>query len=388
MKIVQVHNRYRYGGGETDVFLSTFDLLKRNGITVDLLEKKSEGLDSTLFHKLNAFISGIYSFSAAREMNQMISQNRPDLVHIHNLYPLLSPSVLVSCRRAGIPVVMTCHNYRLICPVATLFSDGKICERCVDGKEYWCVLKNCRGDFSESVAYAFRSVFARSLGLFKNNVTIYIAVSEYVKNRLVSSGLDKDLITVIPNMVNNPKSNAEPINGKYVAYIGRISEEKGIKTLLAATSRRSNMQFLLAGNGPLLPAYKRCAPKNANFVGWLNKQQLSSFYREARFIVVPSEWYETFGLVAVEAMSHGLPVIASRIGGLPELVEDGVTGLLFEPGNSEELSSKMKLLWDNPDLCKKMGQAGREKAIRDYNKNVYYKRLTAAYKKAIDINIA
>ena len=388
MKIVQVHNRYRYEGGEIDVFLSTFDLLKRNGINVDLLEKKSEGLDSTWFHKLNAFISGIYSFSAAREMNQMISQNRPDLVHIHNLYPLLSPSVLVSCRRAGIPVVMTCHNYRLICPVATLFSDGKICERCVDGKEYWCVLKNCRGNFSESVAYAIRSIFARSLGLFKKNVTIYIAVSEYVKNRLVSSGLNKDLITVIPNMVNIPKSNGEPANGKYVAYIGRISEEKGIKTLLAAASRRSNMQFLLAGNGPLLPAYKRCAPKNANFVGGLNKQQLSSFYREARFIVVPSEWYETFGLVVVEAMSHGLPVIASRIGGLPELVEDGVTGLLFEPGNSEELSSKMKHLWDNPDLCKKMGQAGREKAIREYNKNIYYKRLIAAYKKAVDINIA
>ena len=388
MKIVQVHNRYRYGGGEDDVFVTTCNLLKNNGITVYLLETKSEGLDSTLFHKVNAFISGIYSFSAAQKMNQMVSQNRPDLVHIHNIYPLLSPSILVSCRRAGIPVVMTCHNFRLICPVATLFSDGKICERCVDRKEYWCVLKNCRGTFSESVAYALRSFFARSLGLFKKNVTIYIAVSEYVKSRLVSSGFDKDLITVIPNMVNIPKTNVEPTNGKYVAYIGRISEEKGIKTLLAAASRVPNMQLLLAGNGPLLPEYKRCVQKNANFIGRLNKQQLVSFYQHARFIVVPSEWYETFGLVVAEAMSHGLPVIASRIGGLPELVEDGVTGLLFEPGNSEDLAGKMKLLWDNSDLCKKMGEAGRDKATREYNENIYYKRLIAAYKKAIDINIA
>jgi len=215
---------------------------------------------------------------------------------------------------------------------------------------------------------------------------MYLSVSEHVKKRLVSSGIEKALITVIPNMVSIPKFGVNPKNGKYAAYIGRISEEKGIKTLIAASSEHSDMHLLLAGNGPLLPALKRRSPTNANFVGWLGKQQLSSFYQNARFIVVPSQWFEPFCLVAAEAMSYGLPVIASKIGALPELVDDGVTGLLFAPGNSLELASKMKLLWDNSDLCEKMGQAGREKVIREYSENAYYKRLISAYKKAIDIN--
>ena len=142
----------------------------------------------------------------------------------------------------------------------------------------------------------------------------------------------------------------------------------------------------LAGDYSRMPDTLKEAPPNVTFAGWLNRAQLVGFYRNARFSVAPSVCFETFGLVGAEAMSYGLPVIASKIGGLPEIVEDGVTGLLFEPGNAEELADKMKLLWDNPDLCRQMGQAGREKAMREYNEDVYYERLMAAYQRAIEVN--
>lgn len=156
-------------------------------------------------------------------------------------------------------------------------------------------------------------------------------------------------------MVPIPKSGVDPAEGKYIAFAGRISEEKGILTLFSAAARLPGMEVRVAGNGPLINELTRVAPRNVKFSGLLGPSQISAFYQQSRFLVSPSIWFETFGLVAAEAMSYGLPVIASRIGGLPEIVDDGITGFLFEAGNSEDLARKIELLWYNPDLCRQMG---------------------------------
>jgi len=384
MKILQVHNSYRFYGGETVIFEVTSRILADKGQEVFTFERDSNDVRG-LREKMCAFAAGIYSRSAKKAVSLILRTEHPDVIHVHNLYPLISPSVLVACREAGVPVVMRCPDYRLICPTRWFFSQGRICEACTGGHEYWCILKNCRKNLSESIAYALRCMTARKFRFFQDNITCYVPPTEFVKNRLVEAGFPEERITVLPNVVSIPDSAVDPGNGCYIAYAGRISPEKGIETFLAS-ARRTGLPVSLAGDHSQMPDLLRTAPTNAQFIGYLSRDQLVAFYRNARFLVVPSICFEAFGLVAAEAMSHGLPVIASRIGGLPEVVQDGITGLLFEPGKVEELADKMKQLWGNPTLCRKMGQAGREKVIREYNEDVYYERLMTVYDRALAMN--
>jgi len=384
MRVIQVNNYHRTVGGSDVAVDLTIDLLQRRGIDVFFLKRNSKDLGNSLLGKFLAFSNGIYSASACNEMQRMIREMQPDIVHVHELFPFISPWVLKVCGRWNVPVVMTCHNFRLTCPTAHHVSSDVVCEMCKGGREYWCLLKNCRSNILESIAYALRNAIARKYRLLLDNVTLYISPSEFVKSRLVDAGILQARIIVVPNLVSMPVSEVRASDGKYAAYVGRISQEKGINTLLAS-ARYSGLPLRLAGDySPMQKTVATASPK-VQFVGSLKREQLDMFYRNARFLVVSSICFETFCLVAAEAMSHGLPVIASRIGALPEVVEDGITGLLFEPGNSEDLASKMKFLWENPDLCQRMGLAGREKAIKEYSEDVYYDRLMAAYEKAISI---
>jgi glycosyltransferase involved in cell wall biosynthesis len=385
MKLLQVYNDYRSNcGGEKTVVHMIASLVEKHGGTARLVTRTSKGLDNSLPAKIRGFVGGTYNPRARREMARILDSERPDVVHVHNLYPLFSPSVLVACRRAGLPVVMTHHNYVLTCPTVGHLHKGRVCEKCQGGREHWCVLQNCRGNLAESAAYALRSAVARKLRFFHDNVTVHMVLSNFAKRRLVRAGFEESRIAVLPNMVEFTSEAVERTReaGSYVAYSGRMAAEKGVEVLLAAAAQLPEVAFRLAGDGPLLEALQRSAPPNVRFVNRLDRAEMTSFYRGARFLVTPSLWFEGCPLVVSEAMSHGLPVIASRIGGLPEFVDEGETGLLFEPGNSEELTQKIRLLWDNPQRCRQMGAAGREKAIREYGETIYYQRLMAIYDRA------
>jgi len=386
MNIIQVNNWCRGRGGIEAVVEETTRLLKSRGMDVAVLGRDSRNLAIGLHGRAHAFLSGIYSFSAKDSMRDLIQSERPDIVHIHHIYPFISTSVIAECKRLNLPVVMTLHSYFMTCPCYFHLRKGKICEMCLGGKEYWCVLNNCRNNYLESLGYAIRNAMARKFNLFRKNITLFIALTKFAKTRLVNIGFPESQIVTLSNMISISENSDKRSLGEYIAYAGRISPEKGIDTLIAAAQYLPQTRVRLAGDCSNLPKYIKYKPDNADFVGFLNKEQLMAFYRNARFLVVPSKWFEMFPLVIIEAMSFGLPVIASKIGGLPELVEEGVTGLLFEPGNAEELAEKMKLLWENPDLCHRMGQAGREKAIREYSEDIYYKRLMAIYNRAIEIN--
>jgi glycosyltransferase involved in cell wall biosynthesis len=385
MKIVQVHNWYRVDAGENFFVEGLINLLKAKGEQVAVFEKNSKELTPGIGSKISAFAAGIYSPAAARTMARLITEDRPDVVHVHNLYPLLSPSILVACGRAGLATVLSYHNYRLSCPVGHHLYKDRVCEQCSNGREYWCILNNCRENLLESTAYALRNMAARKFWLFRNNVTLFIAPSQYVKSRLVNCCSNENQVVVLPNMVSLPTSFPDHSLGEYVGYVGRISPEKGIGTLLQAAALNPSLPVYIAGDYSSMPGLLMEAPENVRFLGPLERSELEAFYRNARFLVIPSLCYETFGLVAAEAMGHGIPVISSRLGGLPEIVEDEVTGFLFEPGNAEDLASKIKLLWENSDLRRQMGQAGLEKALQEYGAEVYYQRLMTIYQRAIEI---
>jgi glycosyltransferase involved in cell wall biosynthesis len=384
MRLLQLYNEYRsLFGGEDKVIQMIASLVEKHGGQSRLLLRSSRGLDKSLRLKLRAFFSGFYNYGAIREVHQVIEAYKPDVVHAHNLYPLFSPSALVACRRAGIPVVVSFHNFTMTCPNTSHLCRGQICERCAGGREIQCVLKNCRGHLSESATYASRFYFERKMGMFKKNADLFISLTRFAKKKLITTGIEPSRIRVLPNMADLGVPVTDPAAGGYVAFAGRMSYEKGVHTLLNAAKKLPGIPFRLAGGGPLTSALKKIAPPNAQFVGQLDGNEIKQFYTDARLLVLPSECYEMCPLVISEAMSHGLPVVASNIGGIPELVEDGQTGYLFEPGSSDHLKDRIQRLWDYPRRCRTLGKNGRLKAVSQFGENVYYRKLAAIYNEAI-----
>jgi len=383
MKVLQVHNRYRLRGGEDAVVENTLAALERHGHEALLFEADSAGAAGGLAGKVRMAAGAIWSPPSRARMLATLERERPDVVHVHNLYPLLSPAVLAACKSAGVPVVMTCHNYRLTCPIGIHFTAGAVCEKCRGGHDYWCLIRNCRDSRTESAAYALRNFMTGHLNLFERNIDKFLCISEFLKSYLVESGYPAAKFTVVPNMIPIPESAADASEGSYVAFLGRFSAEKGIETLLAAAEKVPHIPVKLAGSGPLEDALRAAAPANVSFAGMMDRDGLRSFYRSARCTVVPSVWHETFGLVAVEAMSHGVPVVASKIGGLAELVADGETGFQFPAGDSGALARHLETLWSDPALAGRLGAAGRAQVAAEYSEARYVARLEAVYEEVV-----
>jgi glycosyltransferase involved in cell wall biosynthesis len=384
VKVFQIYNEQRSRlGGEPAVVDATMRVLAEKGHVARLIVKSSRVLENSMVKRIYAFWGGIYNIRSYREMRHLLQQDRPDVVHVHSVYPMFSPSVLVACRRAGVPVVMTVHSHNLTCPTWYHLYKGRICEDCLGGHEYKCVLKNCRNNILESSAYALRSSVARRFRLFHDNVSVLIVSTPFAKARLLQAGFYENQIVVVPNPTSIRDTAVDRAAGQYVAFAGRVSEEKGVDIFLAAAARMPDVPFKVAGDGPVLSTMMAKAPRNVEFLGRLGFDELLVFYRRSRILVVPSLCFELFGMVVVEAMALGVPVIASRIGGLPHVVEDGVTGLLFEPGNSEALVKDVCRLWEDPHLCDRMGRASRQKVMREFTEDAYFHNLMAVYQTAI-----
>lgn len=383
MKVLQVYNQYRSPfNGEEAVVLNTIDLIRRRGGQVRLFGRTSRGLDRSWRGRVRAFFSGLYSLTSRRAMRAILRDDRPDVVHLHNVYPLISPSVLGECRRAGVPVVMTVHNQGLTCPRADHLYQGRLCEKCLGGREYHCALQNCRGDLFESVAYALRSTAARKMRFFHDGVTRFIALGAFGRQRLALAGFDPERIDVLPNMVAERPDAVDPAAGSFVAFAGRLSPEKGIDVLLEAAARLPHVPVRLAGAGPLRDELLARKPANVTLVGRLEAAEMERFYREARCVVLPSIAYEMCPLVLTEAMSHGLPTITTQLGGQQELVDDGLTGLLVPPNDPAALAVAIDRLWTDDGLCRRMGRAAHER-VRRFGEDRYYDGLMGIYRRAI-----
>lgn len=357
MRLLHVYNYHRRGGGSDNATRATIRVLRERGVEVETLERDSARLSPSLSGKVRAFTSGLYAPEAVAEFRARMDRFRPDIVHVHELYPLISPWVLPECHRRGIPAVMSVYDYRLTCPVHNHYYGGSVCTRCIGGREHHCVTQNCRGSRAESLAYGLRNALARRLGLFSKNIDLFITPTRFAADWLIEHGAVGDgRVTVIPCVIDIPDDTVDPAAGGYVAFAGRFVPEKGVEVALAA-ARRARLPLWLAGDADTHPAVQ--PGDDVRFVRTKTREELAAFYRGARMLVMPTLWFETFPLVIGEAMSHGIPVLASRIGGLPETTIDGVTGLLFEPGNVDELAARMRQLWDSPELCSQLGRRAR-----------------------------
>ncbi len=380
LKVLHAFNRHRGGGGSDNAWDASIQLCREHGLDVATFSRDSRELPDGVAGKCRAFAGGIYSREAVRDFVQALESFQPDVVHAHELYPLISPWILPECTRAGVPVVMTCYDFRLTCPMATHFRKGEVCLKCLGGREYWAVLKNCRGNWAESLAYALRSAVARRFRLFTDHVSHFIALAEFSRQWMMTeAGVQEDRIGIVPCAIPLPEERSEPAKGEYVGFAGRFVPEKGVELLIEA-ARKTGIPIKLAGNEPSHPAIRCGDPVEC--VMTASRQELIDFYLGARLLVVPSIWYEVFGIVAAEAMSLGVPVIAARIGGLQATIEDGVTGLLFDSGDVSDLAEKMERLWHDPQRCQSMGEAGRMHVAERFSGSAHVAGLLDAYQRA------
>jgi len=382
MRVLNVHNKHQGHGGSEVVFEFVTRLLREHGHEVQELSRDNAEIGG-LGAKLAAAASMVWSRRSARQMSEIIDSFSPDVVHIHNLYPQLSPSIVHACRTRGVPVVVHVHDYKFTCPTAQHLRDGKVCEKCLTGKAYWCAIHNCRGSRAMSVAYAARNMSAAVMGTLKNDTTFFLPCSKFVGDLLVRGGFPQNKIRVLHNCSELPDVPARSTHGSYVAYVGRISPEKGIDNLLEVARRIPEVPVHIAGEVDKMQAVIDTAPGNVKFVGKLSRQGVADFLAEARAVVVPSIWHEAFGLVAVEAMGRRLPVVASKMGGLQEIVDDGVNGYLVDPHDLDTWASRIRDLWNNPQGASRMGELGREKVIAQFSPVVYYQRLLSIYQQAV-----
>lgn len=382
MRILHVYNKHRGAGGSDATTAATIEVLRSRGVEVDTFVRDSRDLPTNLRGKVTAFIGGLYAAEAVRTLEAQLQQRRPDVVHVHELYPLISPWILPRCRAAGIPVVMTCNDFRLSCPIATHFTRGESCFRCAGGHEHWCVLRNCRDNLAESTAFALRNASARRFGLFSQGVQRYVAISQYQLDYMTGPlGMDPARVRMIHCAIDLPAQPvADPAQGRYAAFAGRFVVEKGVEVMVQAC-RLAGVPMRFAGSAPQHPAVR--ADDDASFVMTRSPAELATFYRGARMLVVPSVWPETFGIVAAEAMGHGIPVVVSRTGGLQHSVVDGESGLLAEPGNVQDLADKIGRVWRDEALARRLGAAARLRAEQRFGHDAHFDRLMQLYREVL-----
>jgi glycosyltransferase involved in cell wall biosynthesis len=378
-KFLLIHNEYAAPSGEEVEFARIGKLLADRGHAVHSYTRTSSEVADSRLGRLRAAASGIYSISSHRAIATVLERLRPDYVLVQNLFPLISPAVLPVIAEAGVPILMRVANYRLMCPNGLHLSHGQVCEKCLYGREYWCVLKNCEEDLFKSTAYAVRSATARLMGWYRDNVAAYLCASRFLQHRIIAAGFEAARVHVLPNAVwgGQPCTAPEPKEvAPYAGYVGRISQEKGIPILLEVARRNPDIPFRLAGRvRPSFPL-PRPLPDNVTLEGFLEGNALSAFYSGARLVANVSQCFETFGMSIAEAMLHGKPVVVPNAGVFPEAVHEGVTGLLVDASSSEAISDRIRRLWDDPGLCLEMGRAAKEWASGEYSPEKFCERFS------------
>lgn len=377
-RVLIAHNAYLHRGGEDSVVDEEIKLLRKNGHTVAIYCRNNDEIATT--HKFVLAQDTMWSRQSSREVAEAIREFRPEVIHVHNTFPLISPSLYWTAVRMGVPVVQTLHNFRLLCPQAVFLREGRVCQDCL-GKVPWRgAARACyRDSILQSSALAGMITFHRAIGTWKNKVTRYIALNAFCRNKFIEGGYPGDRIVVKPNFVDMEAPKGGPRFG--FLFVGRLSNEKGIDVLIRAAEATKTTSIRVAGNGP----ESRLVAKVPNIVtlGAVSAETVKDEMSRATALVLPSICFESFPRTLVEAFASRLPVIASRLGPLAELVQDGVTGLLFEPGNSQDLSLKLQWAAHNPLEMDAMGLNARKHYEAEFTAESNYHQLMAIYADAI-----
>jgi glycosyltransferase involved in cell wall biosynthesis len=378
LRILVVHNRYQLAGGEDAVVDAEIELLRRNGHAVEAyLRDNRELRDMNAF---NAFAQSLWSRRTGDDLAAVAREFRPDVIHAHNTFALVSPSVYWQASRMGVPVVQTLHNFRLLCVQAMFLYDNKVCEDCLGRLPWRGVARKCYRDSGlQSAAVATMLGMHRALGTYRHKVTRYIALNEFCRRKFIEGGLPASRIAVKPNFVDIERPPARVRSGGL--YVGRLAAEKGIDVLIGAVPKLPRVSLDVIGTGP--ESRKLEAVPQINRLGWLQPDDIYERMRRAAYLVMPSIWYENFPRTLLEAFANGLPVIASRLGALSELIEHGRTGLLFEPGSADDLARHLAWAESFPQKMRVMGENARAVYEARFTPRENYGQLMAIYEEAL-----
>ena len=338
--------------------------------------------------RLGAFGDMLFSTAAYRRLREHLSRSRPDVAHLHNIYHQLSPSVLVALREAGVPCVLTAHDYKLVCPSYSLHDGESQCFAC-RGHRYWNVLRRgcSRQGLAGDLALTLEAVLHHFLRVYERHLDTIIAPSRFLRDRLVEGGFDVARVQVMPNAisVSEYESHSEP--GDYLLFVGRLSYEKGLPTLLAAARQLPGVPLWLVGDGPLRAELERQAAglRNVRFLGSQPHTEVRRLLQGCRAVVLASVVPENCPLSLLEAFATGKPAIATRVGGVPELFEPEPTGLTVPPGDPDALAAAMRQLWEDPDLCWHCGVQARQLAESRHDMVNYIDQLEDIYRSLADV---
>lgn len=392
MDVININQSSVIRGGSDIYFLALSELLKSNGNNVYEFYanegKENENLPNAIdFNNPNILDLFYYCYNpiAKNKISSFIENKKIDLAHLHIYYGKLSSSILSPLKSKGIPIVQTLHEYKLICPTYKLYRDGCVCHDCKNNKFYKALTNKCnRGNIARSLlstAESYVSLFCGS----QSKIDHFITVSDYQKSEIVKMGFPSNNITTIHNFIDDTGFTPDYRSPEYILYFGRIEKEKGIDVILDAAKllHYKNIKFILAGDGGYLAdaiaKLKVMGLSNVEFVGRKSKSEIIKLINGSFTVIAPSLWYETFGLVLLEAFSCAKPVIASNIGGMTEIIHDGVDGFLITPGSAEELADKIEFIVSNSCQAQRMGEAGYKKQKSVFSKQAHFKKLMNVY---------
>jgi glycosyltransferase involved in cell wall biosynthesis len=385
MKVLQVHNEYQFLGGEEAVLEAEYQMLTQHGHEVQQWIVSSSALKQADFlTKVGVSLRSIWSADSYQQMQQKLQTFQPDVVHVHNTIPLLTPSIYAACQRAQIPVIQTLHNYKLICPGSNLYRNQQICELCVGkGFTYPALVHGCYRRDRLSTLFAVSGLtFNRARGTYRHDIDCYIALTEFARHKLIEGGLAPDQIKVKPNFVTDDLKVGSH-TGDYALFAGRLIPQKGIKTLIAAWQLLDKkIPLKVVGRGDLASCFEADLP-GVEYLGVVPRSQVLELMQQAKLLIFPSEWYEGFPMTIVEAFAAGLPVVASQLGSMAEIVRDGESGWHFQPGDPQDLARVVQLAWSDPGELQRRGLLARQQYEQDYSVEKNYQILSQIYQTAI-----
>ena len=389
MKILSVHNVYRQGGGEDVVVDQESQLLRAHGHEVIEYRRSNRERGDDLFSKLYFARQSLWSRKAAAEIQALICRRRPDVAHFHNTFPLISPSSYWVCKRLGVPVVQTIHNYRMSCVRGDYFRADHVCEDCLGWKgPLPALIHGCyRDSVAQTAAAAMVLAIHRVLGTWRDLVDVFLALNEFGRMKLIEAGVQPGKIIIKPNFVHPDPGVRKESSTDYALFAGRLSPEKRVLTLVKAWEKIKNVSLLIVGDGPkrveISKAIGHGSLANVRMVGAVPRKELLEMMKGAAVLLVPSEWYEMSPMVIVEAFACGVPVVASRLGGMAELISDRKTGLLFRPGVVEDIRAKVAWALEHPEELRQISDNARQVFETRYTAEVNYPLIIQAYELAL-----
>lgn len=392
MKLLLIHNSHRSGSSSGDdvVFKKESKLLEQYGHKVIKINPSNDEFDKqSSLRKIFTILQVPWSFTYYKKIKRLLIQEKPDIIHLHSFFPFISPSIFYAACSEDVPIIQTLHDFRYLCPMAFMMRKGKICDECKDGGYFQSITYGCfKGSKLQSIPIAFMLKLHWYLNTFKKKIDGYICLTESQRKIYLDAGFGDQKLFLKPNFVDDTFEQETYRDGEYAVFIGRLGEEKGLRTLISAWKNLPDIPLKIVGDGPDARTFKSLVDdltiRNIEFLGYKPYLECRKILYNARFLVMPSIWYETFGLTIIEAFSHCKPVITSNLGAMADLVKDKVTGLLFTPMSTNELAEKVRWLWNHPEECKRMGQNARKEYEEKYTPEKNYEMLMRIYKKVIE----